>query len=261
MLGTAKSIFQLSMILSVVVAVFLFEAWGLFSILAGVGVFTIGTFISFLIAEGKDLDSQTKATPNPYDKSPLLEEFNEWCITSKSVMHKWINQADDPFIKKSLLAFITMSIRTLSVFVQSIELAFQTNQISKSEYKSLVESLREDRTYYSTYKMELLISHFHYFHLVRFINEYSYVLRHKNLSKENFLDLIYDAKDLNWKGMVRYNVELEYYYHNEFINYYRDTLRMLNMNENDELILRIAKSSYESAYNNLMDELVNDTLI
>jgi hypothetical protein len=54
--------------------------------------------------------------------------------------------------------------------------------------------------------------------LLRFLDEYRHILTKNKYNQETFLNQLYNAKDLNWKGILVYNYELKHQIHDEFIN-------------------------------------------
>lgn len=200
-------------------------------------------------------------------ESPLIIEFNQWGEASKTILNRWVNATENPFIKKCLLVFTTMSIRTISQCIHSIESAYQNKDIKKREYKSVIKKLKEHQKQdspLSEYFMELCISHFLTYHILRFLDEHQDILIKQNITKESFLNQFYNALNGNdkndWKGIYKNNNDIINKSHNVYIKYYSNTLYMLGIDEDNKIGLVIAKASFEVAYRDLMCELIDDTL-
>lgn len=264
MIGLSKFIFQITIILTIFAGIAFFDSIGLGSVLVAVGIFFIGTFISYLISGGRDLDDSNDSilsgneVKNRYKKQPLLQEFNNWANASKNVINEWMDNTTDPFIKQSLLLFWVASIDTMSEFVIDVDLRYQSDEMAGKEYKNMIESLKKGR---SEYLMHYLLDHIVYYHMYNFTKDYQILLIQNdfiNFTSRSFLKKVDNAKNKNIKAMEKlYNEDLEGFGNVDSKVFVSDFLSLFGVKKNSHLLTGIAEEAFEKSYINTMQKYVD----
>lgn len=243
-----RLLFQCSILIAIFVTILFFNAWGIGALLSGLGIFFVGTFMAYLVSNGKDLnDKSDQRYPIKEYSKPWIKQWNDNC---KDTMISWNQESSSDFMSKVLLTFIPLSSQTLEYFM---ELLAHESKVSKREYiKAEREINRSSDIVPDGYLNELLLAQIIYFHIIIFINEETKLLERNNLTADSFLEKFQEPMPMSRTSMRKYENKLKnisFSVYQENLEYYTNFLKFLELKPTEE-ILALVDLAFRETYNN-----------
>lgn len=256
-LKVGKLLFQGSILIAIIITFLFFNVWGIGSLLSGLGIFFVGTFMAYLVSNGEDLNEKSKQSyPIKEYSTPWIKQWNNNC---KDTMVSWLQESPSDFVSKVLLTFVPLSSQTLEYFM---ELLAQESKVSKREYiKAEREISRSSDVVTDGYLAELLLAQIIYFHIIIFINDQTALLKRNHLTIDSFLDQFHQPMPMSRASMKKYEEELKnspLSMYQQNVEYYMDFLNFLELKPIEEILVLVDmafKETYNNNINFIIDEL------